>query len=182
MVVGEVVPGVAILAVVFTNRTPLSFAEIGTPLLPWNVAFTCFIKASLLVSLGIVRTLARFHGRLPSLGTEGKQIVTLKQPASICFPTLVSSPPACRYWNPLASEELMPLGAPPSMKVVRSESKSFAFSKCSGETCDLRCGQKLIQFLQDSKNSCWKCESVPATSGTRSFHQTNLLSPTCQQW
>src|SRR5262249_44620443 len=38
MVMAEVIPGVAVLAVVFAPRPPLAFAEIGAPLLPGHRA------------------------------------------------------------------------------------------------------------------------------------------------
>src|SRR5262245_27837087 len=40
MVVREIVPGVAVLAVVLTHSAPLPFAEIGSPLLPWRSLLT----------------------------------------------------------------------------------------------------------------------------------------------
>src|SRR5262249_13460629 len=40
LVVAEVVPGVTVLAVVFSNRAPLPLAEVGSPLLPGNACFT----------------------------------------------------------------------------------------------------------------------------------------------
>src|SRR5215469_12940390 len=48
LVMGEVVPRVAVCAVVFAYRPPLSFAQIRSPLAPWNAAFVCFRKPLLL--------------------------------------------------------------------------------------------------------------------------------------
>src|SRR5271170_1637269 len=41
LVMGEVVPGIAVLAVIFSNRTPLPFAEIGSPFSPRRLRRTC---------------------------------------------------------------------------------------------------------------------------------------------
>ena len=42
MVVGEIVPGVAVCAVVFAHRAPGALAEIGTPTLPIGFAGLVF--------------------------------------------------------------------------------------------------------------------------------------------
>src|SRR5467141_3843202 len=34
LIVGKIIPRIAVLAVVFADRSPLSLAEVGTPLLP----------------------------------------------------------------------------------------------------------------------------------------------------
>src|SRR6516165_4126206 len=51
LVVSEIVPGIAILAVIFTYRAPLPFTKIGTPFLPGDAALTRFIQTSLLCAL-----------------------------------------------------------------------------------------------------------------------------------
>src|SRR5262249_5375928 len=45
LIMAEVVPGVAALAVVFADRSPLPLAEVGSPFLPGDGAVTRFIKA-----------------------------------------------------------------------------------------------------------------------------------------
>ena len=47
LVVGEVVPGVAIFAVILAHRSPLAFAEVGSPLLPRSLLLPGFVKPNL---------------------------------------------------------------------------------------------------------------------------------------
>src|SRR5581483_463449 len=46
-IVGEVVPGVAVLAVVLADSAPLSLAQIGAPLLPGDAGFPGVVEALL---------------------------------------------------------------------------------------------------------------------------------------
>src|SRR5262249_33914280 len=62
LVVRKIVPGIAVLAVIFTNRTPLPFAEVGYPHLPGYVGFAGFIQALLFRSIG-------------ELGSHGKSLL-----------------------------------------------------------------------------------------------------------
>ena len=39
LVMREKIPGVAAVAVVLANGSPLSLAEVGAPFLPWNILF-----------------------------------------------------------------------------------------------------------------------------------------------
>src|SRR5262245_35129312 len=48
LVVAEVVPGVAALAVVFADGSPLPLAEVGSPFLPGDLFRSCFFKADVL--------------------------------------------------------------------------------------------------------------------------------------
>jgi hypothetical protein len=43
MVMCEIFPGVAILAIVLADGAPLAFAEIGPPFSPGNAGGTCFV-------------------------------------------------------------------------------------------------------------------------------------------
>jgi hypothetical protein len=45
MVVGEEVPGVAVLAVILAHRAPLALGKIGAPLLPVSFALTGLLEA-----------------------------------------------------------------------------------------------------------------------------------------
>src|SRR5580765_332879 len=45
---GEIVPGVAVIAVVFADRTPLPLAEVGAPFLPGNVRLARVVQPLLL--------------------------------------------------------------------------------------------------------------------------------------
>ena len=63
LIVGEVVPGVAVLAVVLPDRAPLPFAEIRPPLLPGDSAAPCFFQARLLRRRGLRFCVAVSHGR-----------------------------------------------------------------------------------------------------------------------
>src|SRR5882724_7548234 len=45
---GEIVPCVAILAVVFAHRTPLSLAQVGSPFLPGDLRLARFVQPFLL--------------------------------------------------------------------------------------------------------------------------------------
>src|ERR1700692_1777347 len=47
MVMSEVVPGVAVFAVVLPNSPPLPFTEVGAPLLPRNLRLTRVVQALL---------------------------------------------------------------------------------------------------------------------------------------
>ena len=48
VVMGEIVPGVSVLAVIFADRAPLPFAEVGSPLLPRDAGLTGFVQPLLL--------------------------------------------------------------------------------------------------------------------------------------
>src|SRR6185503_9480521 len=48
LVVGEVVPGVAVVAVVLADRAPLPLAEVGPPLLPGDVGLARLVQPLLL--------------------------------------------------------------------------------------------------------------------------------------
>ena len=50
----EIIPGVAIQAVVLAHRTPLPFAQIGPPLFPRATICACFVKSALFVSHGLL--------------------------------------------------------------------------------------------------------------------------------
>src|SRR6266567_1314867 len=45
LVVGEVVPGISVLAVIFPNRAPLSFAEVRSPFSPRRVSCSRFFNS-----------------------------------------------------------------------------------------------------------------------------------------
>ena len=47
LVVAEVIPGVAVVAVILADGAPLAFAEIGPPLLPRNVRLPSFLETLL---------------------------------------------------------------------------------------------------------------------------------------
>src|SRR6516225_1673660 len=64
----KVVPGIAIIAVIFANRPPLPFAEIGTPLLPGHMGLAGFIQTLLFRSFDELG----FHGaQSPSMVRVG---------------------------------------------------------------------------------------------------------------
>ena len=63
LIVGEVVPGVAVRAVVLADRAPLALAEIGAPLLPGDSAVPRGFKARLLRRRGLRGRIAVSHGR-----------------------------------------------------------------------------------------------------------------------
>src|SRR4029077_15065607 len=48
MVVGEVIPGIAVIAIVFTDRAPLPLAQVGSPFLPWDSRLARLVQAFLL--------------------------------------------------------------------------------------------------------------------------------------
>src|SRR5882724_2904911 len=48
MVMGEIVPGVAVLAIVLADRTPLPLAEVGSPFLPGDVCLARVVQPLLL--------------------------------------------------------------------------------------------------------------------------------------
>jgi hypothetical protein len=50
--VREVVPGVAVLAVVLADRAPLALAEIGAPFLPWRSGVAALRKAAWVSPIG----------------------------------------------------------------------------------------------------------------------------------
>ena len=58
LVVGEIVPGITVFAVVLADRAPLALAEVWTPLLP---------RHSVLAHLVETRLLGGFHTLQPSL-------------------------------------------------------------------------------------------------------------------
>src|SRR5262245_29625178 len=45
LIVGEVIPGVTTVAVVLTHRAPLTFAQVGSPLLPGNFLLSSLCKS-----------------------------------------------------------------------------------------------------------------------------------------
>lgn len=45
LIMGEVAPGISVMRVVFSNRSPLSLSSIATPLLPVLLPFTIFFQA-----------------------------------------------------------------------------------------------------------------------------------------
>lgn len=47
LVVAEIIPGVAVLAVVFADGAPLAFAEVGAPFAPWDVLVAGFVETLL---------------------------------------------------------------------------------------------------------------------------------------
>jgi hypothetical protein len=63
MIVGEVLPGVTVWAIVFSHRSPLAFAEVGSPLSPKSVL--CFIELLLLHAkeLTVAFEIGIVHGR-----------------------------------------------------------------------------------------------------------------------
>src|SRR5215472_9305430 len=64
----KVVPGIAIIAVIFANRPPLPLAEIGTPLLPGHMGLAGFIQTLLFRSFDELG----FHGaQSPSVVRTG---------------------------------------------------------------------------------------------------------------
>src|SRR5262249_50046705 len=54
LIVAEIIPGVAALAVVLADRAPLSFAEVGAPLLPWRFVLTCLLETVLFAAHGLL--------------------------------------------------------------------------------------------------------------------------------
>ena len=50
LIVREIVPGVAVVAVVLAHSAPLALAQVGTPLLPWGGLFTRFPKPFLFLA------------------------------------------------------------------------------------------------------------------------------------
>jgi hypothetical protein len=61
LVVGEIVPRIAVLAIVLSDRAPLAFAEVRPPLLPRHPLFPRFVETQLLrrLVLGHHRMLPR---------------------------------------------------------------------------------------------------------------------------
>ena len=47
LIVTEIVPGIPVVAVVLAHSTPLAFAEVRSPLFPWNCLFPRFIESLL---------------------------------------------------------------------------------------------------------------------------------------
>src|SRR5258708_16952982 len=47
LVMGEVVPGISIIAIVFTNRAPLALAQVRPPLPPVGLALAGFLQSRL---------------------------------------------------------------------------------------------------------------------------------------
>src|SRR6185503_5998993 len=45
MVMGEIVPGISRFAVILAHRSPLPFAQVGPPFLPWKTLLPCFIES-----------------------------------------------------------------------------------------------------------------------------------------
>src|SRR6266513_215302 len=44
LIVGEIVPGITILAVILSNRAPLTFTRVGSPFSPWQTLNARFLK------------------------------------------------------------------------------------------------------------------------------------------
>src|SRR5262249_37642731 len=63
LVVAEIIPGVAVLAVVFADRAPLAFAEVWAPLLPGGLLVVGFFQTFV---FGDHRKLPRRGSELPS--------------------------------------------------------------------------------------------------------------------
>src|SRR5262249_51464116 len=61
LIVGEVVPGVSRVAVVFAHGTPLALAEVRAPLAPGDVLFAGFFEARLLGVHGVAPCGLRSH-------------------------------------------------------------------------------------------------------------------------
>src|SRR3984893_8864622 len=55
LVVREIIPGIAVLAVVLADRAPLALTEIGAPLLPWHPLLTRLTQSQLLRRLPALR-------------------------------------------------------------------------------------------------------------------------------
>ena len=66
LIMGKVIPGVAVLAVVFAHGTPLSFAEVGSPLLPGSLLLSSLCEASLLCYGCFYGIALHFHLVLPN--------------------------------------------------------------------------------------------------------------------
>ena len=45
LIVSEIVPSIAILAVIFSNRAPLSFTQVRSPFSPWHTLYACLLNA-----------------------------------------------------------------------------------------------------------------------------------------
>src|SRR5215469_12843731 len=48
LIVGKVVPRIAVFTIIFAHRSPLSLAQVRSPLAPWNSTFVGFSKPLLL--------------------------------------------------------------------------------------------------------------------------------------
>jgi len=53
LVMGEVVPGVAVFAVIFADRAPLSLAQVRAPLAPWRALPGLFEAPLLCIHFGL---------------------------------------------------------------------------------------------------------------------------------
>ena len=71
MVMGEVIPGIATLAVVLTHRAPLPLAQIGSPFLPRDSRLARLVQAFLLSHIDNLR----FHGLSPLLPCLFKSVL-----------------------------------------------------------------------------------------------------------
>ncbi len=63
LIMGEVVPGVAVFTVVFANGAPLSLTKVRSPFLPWNTLLTSSIQPFLFGYFNIVQWEA--YGPIP---------------------------------------------------------------------------------------------------------------------
>src|SRR3954453_23119494 len=61
LIVAEIIPGVAVRAVILTDRAPLAFAEIGSPQLPRHALGARLVQAQILFGLGTFPHGRRIH-------------------------------------------------------------------------------------------------------------------------
>ena len=73
LVMGEIVPGVAVVAVVLPDRAPLPLAEVGAPLLPGEVRFARIVQPFLLSDI-----YDRVHD-LPPLLSQMKSLLAVSR-------------------------------------------------------------------------------------------------------
>src|SRR4051812_47990642 len=109
---GEVVPRVAVAAVVFADRTPLPLAEIGTPLLPRHAGFPRIVQPLLLDD---VHHLQLSHGSLRSAGVHVRACAPNRSRDS------VTGPPHTHRW--------MVLRALRAERMPAESSKMHAFAR-----------------------------------------------------
>ena len=76
LVMGEIVPGVAILAIVLPDRAPLPLTQVGTPFLPWNSRIARIIQPLLFRSVDHL-----YHQDLPSFWVLTATYVSLCCPS-----------------------------------------------------------------------------------------------------
>src|SRR5262249_51030858 len=97
MIVCEVVPGVSVVAVVFTHRPPLSFTQIWPPVLPGRLLFSCLFKPGLF-SVHDALVLSS-PGRLTVCIVDGRELVKLSLSNMLALRRFFAVHIACSHPN-----------------------------------------------------------------------------------